>query len=265
MKLLKSTLWLLSTTVVSACFAEPTLTNSVGMEFIEVPAGTFMMGSAEGDSASSRNAKPQHQVTLTKSFYLAKYEVTQEQWEKVMGEASYDTDRNNGYGRYLNENFFSSENPVTVSWLDAKDFIAKLNTLENTDVYRLPSEAEWEYAARAGTTSTYFFGEDDKDLAQYAWYGLSFGSGSHHPVGQKQANPWGFYDVYGNVWEWVEDSYSRYDSTPASDPLITNGSEKVVRGGSWHITAGGWHSAMRKGYDEDYRGISIGFRVARSK
>jgi formylglycine-generating enzyme required for sulfatase activity len=128
--------------------------------------------------------------------------------------------------------------------------------------YRLPTEAEWEYVARAGTTTPYSFGTNASDLGRYAWYGEDFTSGGTHPIGQKLPNPWGLYDVHGNVWEWVEDWYSDnyYGQSPAKGPA--SGSQHVVRGGSWHQTATSWRSSFRKAYDPDYRGISIGFRLA---
>jgi len=157
--------------------------------------------------------------------------------------------------------------PATVSWNDAQEFIKRLNQKEGHNRYRLPTEAEWEYAARAGTTTAYSFGEEAKQLGRYAWYGEDFGSGSTHPVGQKEPNPWGLYDVHGNVWEWVQDWYDAryYASSPSVDPTgPQSGSSRVVRGGSWHQTATSWRSAFRREYDPDYRGISIGLRLVLS-
>lgn len=142
----------------------------------------------------------------------------------------------------------------------------KLNEKENTNTYRLPTEAEWEYAARAGTTTAYSFGDDHNELEQYAWYGEGFGQGGTHPIGTKQPNPWGLYDVHGNAWEWVEDFYRQnYSGDEVTDPIvgISNAldNQHTVRGGSWHRTSDSWRSTTRKGYDSHYRGISIGFRV----
>lgn len=242
-----------------------TYNNSIGMEFIRVPKGTFFMGSEKDDPEAYDIEKPRHEVTISEDFYLGKYEVTQQEWENVMGSNPYDTERNNGYGGYLNENFISPENPVTVSWKDAQEFIQKLNKLEGHDRYKLPTEAEWEYAARAGSATAYSFGDDKNYLDNYAWHSEQFGSGHHHQVGQKLPNPWGLFDMHGNVWEWVADYYSReyYSNSPSDQPLgPESGSDRVVRGGSWHITSTSWRSAFRKGYKEDYRGISIGFRLA---
>jgi formylglycine-generating enzyme required for sulfatase activity len=133
--------------------------------------------------------------------------------------------------------------------------------------YRLPTEAEWEWACRAGTTTAYSFGDDPRDLGRYAWFGEDFAAGSTHPVGRKEPNPWGLHDVHGNVWEWVEDRFGEryYAESPPVDPHgPATGSARVVRGGSWHQTATNWRSAFRRQYEPDYRGISIGFRLVMS-
>jgi len=158
------------------------------------------------------------------------------------------------------------DNPVTVSWNDAQTFIQRLNQRESGHRYRLPTEAEWEYAARAGTRTAYSFGDDAGLLNRFDWHGEDFATGSMHPVGQKLSNPWGLYDIDGNVWEWVQDWYADHylDNAPVTDPSgPTTGSSKVVRGGSWHASADSWRSAVRKPYKPDYRGISIGFRLLR--
>lgn len=244
----------------------PVTVNPLGMRFIAVPAGTFLMGSS-AQGADSRE-KPQHSVTITRSFSIGQYEVTQAEWRMVMGEDPFARDRSNPYYRLpgMATRITHPTHPATVSWLDAMEFIAKLNQREGTNRYRLPTEAEWEYVARAGTSGTYFFGEDISLLRQYAWYDENFISGGTHPVGQKKPNPWGLYDIYGNAWEWVSDYYSSdyYRQSPGSDPSgPQTGEARVVRGGSWHNTADGWHSAWRKPYAPDYRGISIGFRLVR--
>jgi formylglycine-generating enzyme required for sulfatase activity len=249
--------------------AEKAYTNSIGMEFVLIPAGTFQMGSNDNDGEAAANEKPRHPVTISKPFYLGKYEVTQAQWEAVMGSSPYTLPRSNPYyslpgmaGR-LNK----PTNPATVSWNDAQEFIKRLNQKEGHTRYRLPTEAEWEYAARAGTTTAYSFGEDARQLRHYAWFGEDFASGSTHPVGQKEPNGWGLYDVHGNVWEWVQDWYDEryYANNPSVDPKgPQSGSKHVVRGGSWHQTSTSWRSAFRREYEADYRGISIGFRLALS-
>lgn len=149
---------------------------STGIEFVMIQSGTFMMGSKTG----SDDEKPVHEVRLSKAFYLGKYEVTQEEWAKVMG---------------TNPSQFPGDprRPVeNVSWNDTQDFIRKLNAKESGAKYRLPTEAEWEYAARAGSTTAYSFGDDVGKLGDYAWHGQNAGNATH-PVGQKQPNPWGLY------------------------------------------------------------------------
>jgi formylglycine-generating enzyme required for sulfatase activity len=244
-------------------------TNSIGMEFVLIPAGTFEMGSADGDREAAANEKLRHRVTISKPFYLGKFEVTQAQWEAVMGSSPYSEPRSNPYYGLpgMAARLRKPANPATVSWNDAQEFIGRLNRKGGHNRYRLPTEAEWEYAARAGTATSYSFGDDARQLGHYAWYGEDFASGSTHPVGQKAANPWGLHDVHGNVWEWVQDWYDAgyHASSPTVDPPgPRTGSSRVVRGGSWHQTATSWRSAFRRQYEPDYRGISIGFRVALS-
>lgn len=242
-----------------------TYTNSIGMEFIATPAGSFWMGASA--PAAYDSEKPQHKVTISKPFYLGRHEVTQAQWETVMGSNPYTLDRSNPYYNLpgMKERITRPNHPATVSWNDAQEFIKRLNAREGHNRYRLPTEAEWEYAARAGTTTAYSFGDDSSDLGRYAWYGEDFASGGTHPIGQKLPNPWGLYDMHGNAWEWVQDWYSDsyYAQSPATDPKgPESGSQRAVRGGSWHQTATSWRSSFRKAYDPDYRGISIGFRLA---
>lgn len=241
-------------------------TNSIGISFVRIPAGSFMMGAGDDDREAGAAEKPRHRVTITRPFYLARHEVTLAQWEAVMGSSPYTAQRSNPYYDLpgMAERLRKPSNPATVSWNDAQDFIRRLNEREGHDRYRLPTEAEWEYAARAGTTTAYSFGNDARQLGRYAWYGEDFASGATHPVGQKLPNPWGLYDVHGNVWEWVQDWYSEayYANSPASDPPgPATGTSRTVRGGSWHVTSGSWRSSFRKPYAPDYRGISIGFRL----
>jgi formylglycine-generating enzyme required for sulfatase activity len=127
------------------------------------------------------------------------------------------------------ERITKPDHPATVSWNDAQDFIARLNRMEGGIRYRLPTEAEWEYVARAGTTTAYSFGDDDAQLSRYAWFGEDFSTGGTHPVGQKEPNPWGLHDMHGNVWEWVQDWYD--PNSPKSDPAgLGQGSERVCAG-----------------------------------
>lgn len=256
-------------TATAPAAAQEAFTNDVGMTFVRIPAGSFLMGSPESDPEARDIEKPQHPVTITRPFWLGTFEVTQAQWRAVMGTSSFAPARSNPFYDLpgMAERLTASDHPATVSWHDAQAFIARLNAIEGGARYRLPTEAEWEYAARAGTRTAYSFGDDVGDLHRYAWYGEDFGSGSTHAVATKAPNPWGLHDVHGNVWEWVQDWYAPgYASAPVTDPTgPDSGSKRVVRGGSWHITASSWRTAFRRDYAPDYRGISIGFRVLRTE
>jgi formylglycine-generating enzyme required for sulfatase activity len=225
--------------------------NSIGMEFVLIPAGSFTMGADKNFKAASDDETPQHRVSISKPFYLGKHEVTQAQWEAVMG---------NNPSR-----FEGRDNPVEmVSWDDTQEFIQRLNRQEGHKRYRLPTEAEWEYAARAGTTGAYSFGDDVGQLGQYAWYGANC-RGRTHPVGQKQPNPWGLYDMHGNVWEWVQDWYGEryYSSSPGTDPKgPSSGYYRVFRGGCWFFDAERCRSANRNGSTPGLRYNVLGFRLA---
>jgi formylglycine-generating enzyme required for sulfatase activity len=224
-------------------------TNSLGMEFVLIPAGSFTMGSGKSFEDAWGDETPAHRVNISKDFYLGKYEVTQSQWEAVMGGNP--------------SKFKGRNNPVEmVSWDDVQEFIKKLNQKEGSNKYRLPTEAEWEYAARAGTTSTYSFGDDAGALGRYAWYWDNSGE-TTHPVGQKEPNGWGLYDMHGNVWEWVRDWYGEYSGSPVTDPQgPSSGSSRVYRGGAWFPFAGGCRSAFRF-YDTPVtRYSNLGFRLA---
>ena len=168
-----------------------TFINTIDMEFVLIQPGEFDMGSYANETGRYDDEVPVHHVAISEAFYLGKYEITQKQWHEVMGD---------------NPSYFKGDDlPVeSVSWDDVQEFIKKLNKKEHTHKYRLPSEAEWEYAARAGTTTQYFFANDDSKLGEYAWHSKNSG-GKTHLVGKKEANPWGLYDIYGNVWEWVQD------------------------------------------------------------
>jgi len=243
--------------------------NSIGMEFVSVQAGKFLMGSPDSDPEARAFEKPRHEVTISRPFYLSRFEVTQAQWEAVMGSNPYTLDRSNPYYNLpgMAQRITRPHHPGTVSWNDAQEFIAQLNRMEGGNRYRLPTEAEWEYAARGGTTTAYSFGDNDADLGRHAWFGEDFATGGTHPVGQKAPNPWGLHDVHGNAWEWVQDWFdlAYYASSRSVDPIgPQQGSKRVVRGGSWHTTATSWRTAFRRDYDPDYRGISIGFRLLRA-
>ena len=224
-------------------------TNSIGMEFVLIPAGTFMMGSPDSDPDAHDYEKPAHQVTLSQAFYLGKYPVTQAQWEVVMGTNP--------------SRFKGSDRPVeAVSWDNVQAFMRKLNEREGVDHYRLPTEAQWEYACRAGSGTRYHFGDDAIRLGEYAWYEENSGSQTH-PVGQKQPNAWGLYDMHGNVWEWVQGKYGRYTAAPVTDPIDLTNVEHVSRGGSWIDPARYVCSAYRRWDPGDHLDY-LGFRCLSS-
>ncbi|MDP2898187.1 MAG: formylglycine-generating enzyme family protein, partial [bacterium] len=226
--------------------AEKELVNTIGMKFRLIQPGSFMMGSDKGED----DEKPVHKVTLTKGFCIGVYEVTQEEWEKLMGSNP--------------SRFKGPKNPVdTVSWDDAQEFIRKLSEKEKV-TYRLPTEAEWEYACRAGTTTEYYWG--DGFDGRYAWNDINSG-GKTQPVGTRRSNAWGLYDMSGNVWEWCEDWYS--EQYPADKEAVdpkgaAGGSHGVYRGGSWHYTAIHCRSALRNWYSPSIRFSDLGFRLVRT-
>jgi len=211
--------------------------------FVFVKGGTFSMGSNESD-----DEKPIHSVTVS-DFYIGKYEVTQKEWQAVMGSNP--------------SNFKGDDLPVEqVRWDDVQDFIKKLNA-KTGKKYRLPTEAEWEYAARGGNKSNGYIYSGSNDLGSVAWYGNNSGSKTH-PVGTKQANELGIYDMTGNVWEWCSDWYDAkyYGSSPSTNPQgASTGSYRVNRGGGWYNNADYCRVAFRINYTPDYRFSSIGFRM----
>ncbi|KAF5418083.1 MAG: Formylglycine-generating enzyme, required for sulfatase activity, contains SUMF1/FGE domain [Candidatus Methanocomedens sp.] len=238
-----------SAVAASSTEAQQTTTNSIGMEFVLIPAGEFKMGSPSGEEGRYDSEGPVHTVKIEKAYYLGKYEVTQEQWREVMG---------------TNPSSFKGDDlPVeSVYWNDAQEFVRKLNEMEDTDKYRLPSNAEWEYAARAGTTTRYSFGNDESDLGDYAWYSDNSVFKTHQ-VGQKQHNPWGLYDMHGNVWEWVQDRcHDDYDGAPTDGSAWESGSSalRVCRGGGWFSDAKVCRSAVCDCYALGW-GRHLGFRL----
>jgi formylglycine-generating enzyme required for sulfatase activity len=246
---------LLSNGTPAAQAAEKTYTNSIGMEFVLIPAGSFMRGADKNFEDADKIETPQHRVILSKPFYLGKYEVTQEQWAAVMGSNP--------------SRFKGRTNPVeSVSWSEVQAFIERLNAQEKHDRYRLPTEAEWEYASKGGKSVDPFFAESGKshtgkDLGRYAWFNAN--SEETHPVGQLEPNPWGLYDMHGNVWEWVQDWYGEYPTTSVSDPVgPSDGECLVIRGGSWRDPAEYSRSAFRNCLSVDRWGDNAGFRLALS-
>jgi formylglycine-generating enzyme required for sulfatase activity len=227
----------------------PSLVNSIGMEMKLLHAGTFVMGAAQDQGDDVR-----HAVTLTRRFYLGVHEVTNAQWRRVMGQVP--------------SKWTDDDLPVEqVTWIEAVEFCEKLSALPEERmlgrVYRLPTEAEWEFACRAGTTARRSFGDDrSKDLDKHAWCAENAG-GRTHPVGQKLPNPFGFFDMYGNVWEWCSDWYGDLAGGRVTDPEgPALGALRVYRGGSWGSNADRCQSSNRDGYDPTHRQSHLGFRVA---
>ncbi|MDR0666109.1 MAG: formylglycine-generating enzyme family protein [Campylobacteraceae bacterium] len=250
--IVKITLIAVFFTTMSA-FAQSAYKNSIEMEFVLIPAGSFIMGADRNFEDALDNELPKHKVTISKPFYMGIYEVTQEQWVSIMGSNP--------------SHFKGRNNPVeTVSWNDAKKFIKKLNEKENTNKYRLPTEAEWEYAARAGSVKTYGFGDDIGEFKNYGWVKQN-SKARTNIVGQKQPNPWGLYDMYGNVFEWVNDLYAdNYNiSQNAIDPKgAAYGNNRVFRGGSWFTLAKNARIALRSFFPSDDKRSDLGFRVVMS-
>ncbi|MBF0224810.1 MAG: SUMF1/EgtB/PvdO family nonheme iron enzyme [Desulfobacterales bacterium] len=256
---------------------QDTITNSIGMTFVLIKSGKFTMGSPSSELGRDSD-ETQHEVTLTKSFYMQTTEVTQGQWKAVMGS-------NPSYFNSCGDNC-----PVEqVSWDDCQTFISKLNQKEGVNVYRLPTEAEWEYSARAGTTAAFVTGGInvtdcgyDLNLDTIGWYCnnscVTYSGGydcsswggqcskcGSHPVGQKQANLWGLYDMHGNVREWCADWYGLYPSSAVIDPTgPTTGSDHVLRGGSWISYVQSCRSSDRFVYTPSYQISGIGLRLSRT-
>jgi formylglycine-generating enzyme required for sulfatase activity len=225
------------------------LGGGVKMELVLINAGSFMMGDDNGGD----NERPVHKVIITKPFYLGKYEVTQEQWEAVMGDNPCQLK-----GR---------KNPVVqVSWEECQSLLGKLNSKRDGHggKFALPTEAQWEYACRAGSATRYCFGDTQTQLNQYGWYSTEASERQSHPVGQKRPNAWGLFDMHGNVWEWCADWYNEkyYGASPTDDPTgPSSGSSRVIRGGGWADSAGSCRSVVRNDVDPGYRGGALGLRV----
>jgi len=257
-------------------------TRQTGIVLRLIPAGTFMMGSPESEAGRWDNEGPQHEVTLTQAFYCGKFEVTQGQWEQVMGN---------------NPSVFPNAGPAapveSVSWEDCQVFLKTLCEVEGVPegTYRLLTEAEWEYACRAGTQTALYNGNlvilgwnNGPALDPIAWYGGNSGveyegaadssdwgekqyehqRAGTHPVGGKMANAYGLHDMIGNVYEWCQDWYGGYPSVSVTDPLAPLWALRVVRGGSWFCNAWRCRSAYRGGGQPGERDDGVGLRLART-
>ena len=225
--------------------------NGVSFEMIKVEAGTFTMGATSEMQDPDSDEKPAHQVTLTNNYYLGKTEVTQALWKAVMGN---------------NPSYFAGDNkPVEkVSWNDCQTFFSKLNRATGKN-FRLPTEAEWEFAARGGNKSRHYQYSGSNSLTEVAWYDDNSG-GMTHNVATKQPNELGLYDMSGNVWEWCSDWYGDYSSTAQTNPTgAYSGSRRVHRGGSWDYDAWSCRSSLRGDFGPGSGDNSLGFRLALSE
>ena len=229
------------------------LPDGATIDFVWVAPGTFTMGRPAVDDDGFVLDSTERQVTISRGYWLGKYEITQAQWESVMGD---------------NQSHFSGPNlPAdSISWFDVQDFVIQLNQAAGDSVFRMPTEAEWEYAARAGTTTRWAFGDDINLVEDYAWFGGNAGLMTHE-VGSKLPNAWGFYDMYGNVWEWVQDwhSDSYYKTAPSIDPP---GPEKgfltrVLKSCFFNCGAGGMVPSGRSKASDTFRFNHVGGRILR--
>ena len=228
------------------------LGSGVKLEMIAIPGGSFLMGSEDFDDTN----KSVHPVTLS-PFHIGKFQVTQAQWQAVMK---------------TNPSHFKGDNlPVeNVSWNEAVSFCEKLSK-QTGQTYRLPTEAEWEYACLAGSTGKYCFGDDEALLKDYAWYDKN-SDNKTHPVGEKTPNNWGLHDMHGNVWEWCQDWYSGnyYEELVRQGEAVNpqgpaTGDYRVLRGGSWFNDRLDARAVYRNGYHAAYRNLSLGFRVVAAR
>ncbi len=233
------------------------MTNSMGMKFVLVQAGKFQMGSPDEEKFRMKN-ETRYKVIIREPFYLQTTEVTQRQWIKIMGENPSEFKKG---GRGC---------PVeTVSWDECQEFIKKINEHEGTDKYRLPTEAEWEYACRAGRSSAFANGDIsasgcglDPILAKMGWYCANAWR-TTHPVAKKEMNRWGLFDMHGNVWEWCSDWYGQYPEGAATDPKGSRfGPKRVIRGGSFRNNSENCRSAYRFAYETNLRMNNVGLRLA---
>ena len=256
-----------------------TFTNKLGMKFVLIPRGSFTMGSPTSETGRNWNEK-QHRVVISKSFYMGITEVTQGQWNKLVSPNPSSFKKGKNY-------------PVdTVSWNEAMEFIAFLNRYEGTNKYRLPTEAEWEYACRAGSKTAFSGGPltttscklPEPALVRSAWYCYNSGLANPprdfkpHPVKLLKPNAWGLYDMHGNVQEWVLDSCKWRDILRARvgvvtdtyrdnivDPLSRKGGHRIIRGGGWHQSPKYQRSAWRGSYKPVAKRNSLGFRIVRMR
>jgi formylglycine-generating enzyme required for sulfatase activity len=275
--------------------------NKYGMEFVHIPAGEFEMGSTETEIREALSAlkkyydfateslvkgeRPKHRVRISQSFEMMRYEVTQGQWQKIM-ETTVSQQRDKANPKLSMYSEGANYPMYYVSWDEAQEFVKRLNEQRDGYRYRLPTEAEWEYAARAGTTSRYYWGEDrsETEVCRYAnlgdetaaaknpklkTTGCRDGYADVAPVGSFAANNWGLYDMSGNVYEWVGDWYGQdyYGRSSLIDPSgpKTTGYGRVYRGGGWYYPAPFLRSAFRYYFSPGARNRTLGFRLVRTQ
>jgi sulfatase modifying factor 1 len=241
---------------------DKTFTNSMGMEFILIPAGKFLMGSPGSEAGRAENEGPQREVQITKPFYMGKYEVKVSEFREFVKAAQFKTDAEANGGAYvpvkdkwqrkegvtwMNPGFSQKDDHpvVCLAWSDAVEY-CKWLAKKTGHAYRLPTEAEWEYACRAGSQQAYSFGPDGRELSKFGWYTENSG-GKTRPVGQKKPNSWGLFDMHGNAREWCQDWFGKYAPGPAVDPSgPLRSSVRVLRGGSWSSPATDLRCAERR-------------------
>jgi len=264
----------------------PALVNSIGMRLAPILPGKFLMGSPDDEPGRESNEGPQHEVILTRPFYIGAHDVTVGQFKAFVQEKGYRTEaETSGEGAYVllpnfewkldpkanwqNPGFEQTENHpvVCVSWNDAKAFCEWLSAKEGK-TYALPTEAQWEYACRAGSKTKFHFGDDGDELAKYAWQNEN-SEMKTHPVGELKANAWGLYDMHGNVWQWVADWFAAdyYQKSPREDPRGPSlGSARAMRGGGALSSTSAARAAYRYGdYSPSIRSTHVGFRVVLSR
>ncbi|WP_322763102.1 SUMF1/EgtB/PvdO family nonheme iron enzyme [Frankia sp. Cr2] len=223
--------------------------SPLGMKFTLIAPGTFTMGSENGEE----NERPAHPEKIDWPFYMSAYAVTQKEWREVMGTEPWKGERKVREG----ENYPA----VNVTWHDCENFVTRLSSADNANSYYLPTEREWEYSARAGTTTDFSFGDDERDMRFFGWYrDLTQNAEEYaHEVGAKRPNPWDLYDMHGNIWEWTADwYYGSYRAERKLEPV-----EKVLRGGGWDYPAYGARSAFRNHLLSTRSNYVIGFRLIR--
>ena len=269
--------------------APKSIRNQTGIELVWIPPGTFTMGSTDAEIQAAyeeskslfpqyaklewfTGEKPRHRVTIREGFYMAKYEVTQAQWRAVMGTTVQQQMAKAGPTWTLVGEQGDNYPMVFVSWNEAQQFVEKLNAMQDGYQYRLPTEAEWEYGARAGTTTAFAFGdslssEQANFNANHPYFDTDKGRprAAATPVGSLQPNAWGLYDMHGNVYEWCEDSYhDSYEGAPADGSAWLSGGsdQKVIRSGAYGSNAANVRSAVRHAFAPGTRTGTLGFRVA---